>query len=585
MSLSHSQRKYIKKHLHQLSTFEIAQVLGVSESEILQYTKEKQTYSINHWFSDYKWYFLVLSLIIILIYSNTLDNVFISDDISYLVDNPLIKSINFIFDNPMAIIRNLLYWSLYNIFGLTPAPYHLMNILFHIGNTWLIFLILSKIIHKKIAFITSCIFAVHPLLTESVTWISGGIYAQYSFFFLCALWLYIQSSENLILYFLSLVSYFISFFIQGDKGFILCLLIPLYEFTFGNIKKNWKRTIPYLGLGLFEIIYLVGITGYVSHKVTKLASDYYVGSGYYNPFFQIPIAISSYIFLLFWPDKLSFYQSEMIFSFPEYVLRIGITLGLFSILLMSFKKSKFIFFWLSFFLISLLPTLSPLKIGWVVAERYVYIGSVGVIASIMYVANWLFQHKFLKPFQYIVYAILILGLSTRTIIRNNDWNTADSLWIATGRTAPSDPKTHNNLGDMYSRHKEYKKAIAEFSLAIQLLPYYADAYHNRGNALYLDGQVEEAISSYKNAIKYNPRLWQTYRTLGVLFTMQKKYDLAGEYFQKAIAINPDDALLLSQLGQYYIVRGNHIQGKKYLEKSLSIDPTNPETIQALEKIK
>ncbi len=58
----------------------------------------------------------------------------------------------------------------------------------------------------------------------------------------------------------------------------------------------------------------------------------------------------------------------------------------------------------------------------------------------------------------------------RTIVRNFDWRTPDSLYIATGRTAPSDPKTHNNLGDVYARRGDLQRAAYEFKLATEINP-------------------------------------------------------------------------------------------------------------------
>ena len=111
------------------------------------------------------------------------------------------------------------------------------------------------------------------------------------------------------------------------------------------------------------------------------------------------------------------------------------------------------------FLISLSPTLTPFRLNWIVAERYLYLPILGILAPFGLGLIKLSQMVKVKGLVYVSLIIIITLLSVRTIIRNIDWKNEDNLWIATGKTSPSSPNTHNNLGDVYGRLGDKQKAL------------------------------------------------------------------------------------------------------------------------------
>ena len=312
--------------------------------------------------------------------------------------------------------------------------------------------------------------------------------------------------------------------------------------------------------------------GQISVRVNALAQSYYQQKTFTNPFYQIPIAISSYIQLILWPDKLTLYHSEMTFSYAEYFLRLGAFLAFLIGVIYGFLKNKHVFFWLCLFIISLIPTLTPFGISWIVAERYVYLGSVGILYIIGYLLTKLIKNN--KTAGSLLFVAVTISLLTRTFIRNFDWKNEDNLWIATGKTSPSDPKTHNNLGDVYRRQGNLEKSAEEFKIALKLKPNYADVYHNLANTYTRMGKISDAIATYQTAIKYNPKLWQSYENLAIIYFNQKHYDLAQKSIGKAIEINPGNANLHVDLGAIYWQIGNKGLAKQSFTEALKLDPQN-----------
>ena len=562
------QKKFIRKNARNLSLDELSEQLEITPRELQEYLKRiwrkdkfdkysQKTLPVSSppvsfvsWLKNNWRIILGLIFLVFIIYINGLNGAFVSDDVNWIPKNPNIGNFKAYFqiNNRPAIW--IIYYLIHLLGGINPFFYRLPNLIFHIGNTITIFYLLNLLINKRVAIFTSLIIAVHPILVESVTWIAGGSYAAYTFFFLLSFIFYLFAKKKAGLYFFTFIFLLISLSFS-EKGVVLFLMFPLYEIAFGSLKKMWKFFLPFLAVGLLVAIILINQIG---GKVIGLKIYNYVQPGYDNPLLKIPIAVTEYLRLIVWPSDLSLYRNELSFTWLEFSIRAGIFLIFLLIIFFSYRKQKNIFFWLSLFIISLLPTLTPLRIASVVAERYVYLGSIGIFTVIGIIFDYLSQNEKLRKSIYIIFAVTITALSIRTMVRNHDWANEDNLWVASAKVSPNDPNVLNNLGDMYGRHEDYQKAIESFSLAIKLKPDYADAYHNLANiqtALYLKEKKEEylksAIDNYLQAIKYNPLLWQSHQNLAIIYFNIGKSDKAVEEITQAIKINPTNPDLQNNL--------------------------------------
>ncbi|MBI2315272.1 tetratricopeptide repeat protein [Candidatus Daviesbacteria bacterium] len=599
MPLTHAQKNYIKKHIRKEGISQIAQAQNISEKEILEYLKkhwgEEKFHSFliqqglktkeslkphgfkafikDHWLN-----FLLLIFLIFGVYTNSFNNAFLSDDLAEIVQNPRLGEFSNIFTRPFGFIRLFLYWLAFHISGFSPFIFRFINIFFHTGSVILVYILFNLMVSKRIALFVAAIFAVHPAISEAVVWISGGGYPQYAFFFLLSFVSYILSKNSKTYYLLSIISFLFAFMSHPQMPMALFLVFPLWEFIFGNLRKNWLKTLPYL---LLTIAFLLITLNYLSERETTLQTVHYQEKGMDNPLLLIIIAITSYFELIFFPKILTLYHSELNFGQIQFIIRSLITL-IFSVgILVSFKKNKFIFFWLSFFLIALAPTLTPFRLNWVVAERYLYLPIIGILALVG--LGWDKLDKILKFKQiiYISFVITIAVLSIRTFTRNIDWKNEDNLWIATGKTSPSSPNTHNNLGDVYGRWGDKQAALKEFQTAIALKPNYGDAYHNLANIYNELKEKDKALENYQNALKYNPSLWQSYQNIAAIYYEQKKYDLALDSLQKAIQISPANLQLRNNLGVTYLISEDKNKAKEVFNTVLSFDPNNQTAKQGL----
>jgi len=536
------------------------------------------------WFKENYLYLTILALLVFVAYAGSLNHAFVADDVPGILNNPEITKTSYIFSNPLTLIKNIIYFTIVNLFGRTPTAFRALNIFLHLGNVWLIFFLLQTLLGNKIALFTAAIFAVHPLATEAVTWVSGGQYARYSFFLLLALVLYVLSDakedkklypapfndwKRCGVYWASMGNFALSL-LNSEKAMVFPFILLALEFAYQGLRKNWQRLIfPFVLGGTWALIFVSKI----GQRLSDIETATYQSPQTASPLAQIPVAISSYLELIFWPKNLTLYHSEMSFSSVAFYLRLMIFLVFLGLAVLMFKKSKPACFWLSFFIIALFPTLVPFGISWIVAERYAYLGSIGIYTVAAMVVNSIvegFVKKFGERYQqlgrslpaiaygirrwqagsnlYVIILIpLILTLTARTITRNQDWKNQDTLWLAAAKTSPSSPQNHNNLGDLYGRRGDLERSAEEFKKAIELKPGYADAYHNLGNTYQQMGKIDEAIVNYQKAAEANPGLWQSCQNLAAIYFEQEEFELAKEWMEKAVAANPENQNLRRNL--------------------------------------
>jgi protein O-mannosyl-transferase len=551
-------------------------------------------------FQTHKWQLILLIIITLIAYCNIYQNDFISDDIAGIVTNKnaqdMVYSLKTL--NPSYIIRSINF----QIGKYDPAIYHLTSVLFHIANSILVYICiillpfwkkdlkeLSEKEKKKatwIALLTASLFAIHPIETESVTWISGGGYLFFTFFLLVSLVFFLIYLVNLkskpvkkyrwmfisgLFYFLALLTSLKAIFFPG-LIFALLLVHPAFPLT---NSKNLRKYIPSLCMVIvvsffFMATILSGVqtrTEYISNlSGRQITMD--------NMIFQIIVAIGSYIKLMFLPFNLTLYHSEIISNVVFWIYA-GIV-GILGIgILVSIKKSPIVFFALSWFILALSPNLIVINLAWTVAERYVYMGSIGFFLCFSYILYRIKEKaKIPEVIDGIVISIICI-LIPLTLIRNAQWKNADTFWPVTLEKSPNSSQAHMNMGDYYTRHNNPNEAIKEFTMAINLENgRYPAAIHNLATVYLNVNETTTAAKLYEKAISQNPNLIESFAQLALIYLKQNDLVRAKEYCLKMIQLNPEYAPAYEFLGIVLNAKGNKKEALINLKKAISLDPEN-----------
>ncbi|MBU4466987.1 hypothetical protein KKF47_02910, partial [Patescibacteria group bacterium] len=177
---------------------------------------------------------IFLCFLVLVVYANALNNEFVSDDKSILITD--FNNTSEIFSQPALFLRALPYFIINLFFGKNPFFFRFLNIGWHILAVSSIYLIVNLLRNKEEALAVSTLYAVHPVVVESIAWISGGGYAQYSAFFLLSFLFYILSRENKKYYYFSLAAFLMSL-LSAEKSFVLSAMFLVYQLSFENIRR------------------------------------------------------------------------------------------------------------------------------------------------------------------------------------------------------------------------------------------------------------------------------------------------------------------------------------------------------------
>ena len=552
-------------------------------------------------------YFFFPLLIIILgfsIYANTLKNDFLYDDDTFIVLNPAIRSLNdplrFLIDRNTTShnsqmncdvwrpITTLSYALNYHFSGLNPKTFHFTNIILHLLNGLLIYLLLLLLIKKKsIALMVSLIFIAHPVQTESVAWISQRSNLLFSIFYLSGLILYIKlrKNNNLFCYYLSLIFFSFSL-LSKEMAVSFPLVILLYEYLFltqsvlNNKEKNnryfsflfnYGYTIPY-----FLITAIFVATRYL--LLGRLSQTTYWAGGLYPTLLTMSKGFFHYLKLMFIPYPLSveylFPVSHSIFE-PKVLFSLLILSGLVYTAWKIRKRKPIISFGILFFFINLLPVSNIIPIRTIINERFLYLSTIG-FGLVLAVILTNLKNKKLQYAIFFTFIPLILIYSFLTIHRNKTWQNHRTLVIENLKTCPQSATLHYGMGRAYASKGEFDKAIEEFELCLKIDPQYAQALNDLGMIWANRGHTKQVINKYRQSVQKKVDFFEGLHNLGIACFNNGNYKKALKILEKASLLKPGNLEVKNNLACAYAYSGNM---KKAINSCIEIIKQDPEIIK------
>jgi len=517
-------------------------------------------------------FLLILCVGTFLLYFNSLWGDFVSDDYAAITQDPNVADIFgklFLNIRGSPSVANAIIAS---IFGVeSPIPFHALSLVLFLIFLVLFFLFTNVIMGGFVASASSILFAVLPVHVEAVSWISGkpyllnGIAVMFS---LLLFSLYDATRENKYLYYF-LLSLLIVFYAEPIRSAAIVLCLPFFVLSLTkNIDKKMFFKWYFIAVFLLGFMAFLFLRGAIVDRITTVnTSSGTSESIYYNPFFQYPTAISKYLQMLLFPVDLTLYHT--MYVLPVWLNWLILLIYL-SLVVYTFFRNKRIFFSLIFIFAATASSMAPVKVSWLTAERYIFLGSAGFCIFLVLIAESLWR-KTPVPV-YILFINLTLVYGIKTFFRNIDWQTNHNLWVATVQVSPNSHNAWNNIGDDYDKLGQYENAVKSFTQSTVVKPNYADAFHNRANIFFKVGRLDLARESYETALSFNPRLMQTYISLVQIDLNEGKKDLALEHAKKAVEIKSNNIQAQYVLGIVYKAIGENEEAKKIFESILSVFP-------------
>ena len=495
--------------------------------------------------SDVRLYLLSLLLIVSVVYLPSLKNNFTNwDDKANLLDNLQVKSlslsnIQWMFSStveetyvPLTILS---FAAEYHFFKFNPFIYHLDNLLLHLIVTMIIFYLGRQMgLSGRASFFTALIFGVHPMHTETVAWVTERKGLLYSTFFLLAWYSYGRYflENNKRCYGLSLFFGLLSI-LAKPMAMSLPLILFLYDWFKGR-KFNVMLLIEKIPFFLY-IIPLAWLT-YRLH--VRIPVHDFIGSG-----LTWLWTLTFYIFQFIFPWRLTLLyelpKPLSILNYP-YWLSILMVIGLI-ICFKRFHKNRWVTFGFLYYFLSIFYLLRyDAYDHCIVADRYLYLPSLGFCILSGYLIDQGFDKFSLKILNRIYRGIIIgiiLLLSFKSYNQSKIWNGGINLWLHDQKIYPMSFNAYYNLAQSYLEHGDVSRARQCYLKASSLNPSDEGPYVNLGLLENQQGHFQEALRYYKEALRVNPRSVEAYNNLGSLYLDQASLSLAEENFRLACRYN------------------------------------------------
>ena len=516
--------------------------------------------------------FMLLALIAasFLVYANSLDNAFISDDITTIARNPLLASPARFLLNPSMLLMSLNFLAA----GAGPFVYHLTNVLLHCLNVVLAFFFLRTFFSRPASFLGALVFAVHPIHTEAVAWVSGRPYLVIAAFLFSNFLIYQRAfgGNNFRRgpYILSLCVF--SYTILGSFGFYLLFpaLVILFDLTSGTWRARWKFWIPFMAvLGLKFLFVQAPFIARARSLASQTGSDV----SWNNPLLTAAHSVYSNLAILFWPGNLSLFHETLRVEKAALAFETILLFALLALLPFLFKKAKAVFFGLAVFMLFLLPTYSPVAICCLVGERYLYFSAilVGICLAFLYEKYAVRNSTYMRLFT-LFFLVVVFALSLRTMVRNEDWQDEISFWSASLKASPDNPRVQVKMGDLYRQAGKFQDALSFFEKALAMSPQDALTHNNLGVTYAQMGRRDDAAAAYRKALGIKPDLAEAHFNLGNLFLAEKKYDDALLSYRRALEANPFLAEAYVNSGVAHMNSGSPQEAVRNYQKALELFP-------------
>ncbi len=601
------------------------------------------------------WTCILLVLITLGIYYQTSNHHFINyDDPSYIIDNLHVNTglnannIAWAFTSVHSSNWHPVTWLSHmldvQLFGLAPKGHHLVNVMFHLINTLLLYFLLfgTTKSHWKSSFVAA-LFALHPLHVESVAWVSERKDVLSAFFFFITLILYVWYVRRPVFrrYLLALFAFALGLMSKPmlvTLPFILLLMDywPLQRITQyegivdakGNsITEKEQSTLrqlilekfPFLALSTLSCI----ITFYAQSRGGAVAKIKSVPISF--RFLNSLVAYANYIFKTILPLKLS-----VIYPLPDTItvlhgLATGLLLTVISTISIRMwrRHPYFIVGWL-WYIGMLVPVIGLVQVGrQSMADRYTYLPLTGLFIIVAWgvpsiLKNWryrntllsimsvlfLFTYSLLTWFQlgYWKNSVTLFRHATQAISKNyvaynllgSTYTQSDMLdeaisnYLEALRISPDDEEAISGIGIALAKKGDLERATSYFRKAAYLEPDSAECHSNLGFALSQQGQFEDGIRHLLEAVRLqpgNPKNAEIHFHIGTSLAALGEIDPSIDHFVKAIRIKPDFVEAHYNLGVALAKQGRWDQAIASFSMALQLKPDLQEASLSLEKAK
>jgi hypothetical protein len=541
------------------------------------------------------WLPLAAAILACVAYFNALDNPFVYDDHDTVIGNRSLADLSnlrfILVYTPFRPLVNASYAFDQWLWGFRPIGYHLTNVVLHVVVVLLLYVWMRRVIEDSgadidssgPAFVGAACFAVHPLQTEAVGYVSGRSEVMCAVFFLSALLLsrraiveksWVSAALGIVCGIFALAS--------KETAIALPIVVLAYDWILRpgaeevRVRRLWRVWVPF--------IVIIGVLGLYRLSVLRISS---ASAAMLNAETQA-IVVWRYVRLLVWPFGQSIMHSvHRATSIADPLVVIG-AIGIVGVIALAVRIRRshpVVAFGIVWFFAVLAPSSSfvPLREG--MAEHRVYLASAGLFTAVAGVFQiWSRRSETQSWSSRLAVALLLVVLCVLTIRRNEVWSNSVTLWTEATLHAEGMWEPHYALGDALREQGRCDAAISEYRTAVELRPVHRDAHTNLGICLAQSGQPEEAERAFRQALAIDPTFGRGYTNLGALALLSGDTVRARDFYLQALAVDHDNVLARMQLASLYenSFHDYHAAARMCGEARL-LAPSTPGVVECVER--
>ena len=532
------------------------------------------------------WRLLAIWGLVLAAYSNSFQGALVFDNASVIAQDPRIRratpeNIESILTGRYAYVNattglyrpftTFSYLLNYAVLDSGPRPvgYHWVNLVLHEVNVALVYALGVLIFGETApALALAAIWGLHPLLTEAVTNIVGRADLLAALGVLAGLLCYVRGASASgwrgVAWLAGLAAAQTVGLFSKESGAVLPGLMLLYDLTWWERSRWRRRARAYAAVAIPFVVYFalrsaIGMQMLIDHAENPLVS-----TGFWTARLTSVKVVGNFLWLFLWPARLSAdysYNAVPLFGWrlsnwedAKVLIALAVLLGATLLALLLAVRwrhtGKPLLFFLVFFFVALSPTSNLIVlIGSIMAERFLYLPSVGLagctVAAIYALGRrHSLQQRVAAPVAWAALGLVCLVFTARTYARNFDWQDSIRLWTSAVDVCPGSARPHYNLGkELEHIPGRLPEAVAEYREAVRIEPDRADAHDNLGNALSsIPGRLPEAVAEFREAVRFQPDRAEAHNDLANALAREPgSLREAIDEYQAALRLEPRNA--------------------------------------------
>jgi Flp pilus assembly protein TadD len=549
----------------------------------------------GHWHA-----FLLHAAIIVLaglwIYAPAYHGDWLWDDDQLLTANPVVQSgslqglAKLWFNPDGADFFPLSYtalWAQWPFFKNQPTGYHVTTIVLHLIGSLLLWALLARM-RVPGAWLSSLIFAIHPVAVESVAWVSEtkNTLSLPLFLLACLCWVVQdderEGSRRTQFYLFSILFFLLAMLAKTSMvGFPVLLLLHAW-WKRGTITQNdIVRTSPF-----FLISFVLGIITIQYQHGRAIGAEKILVGGVASRIATAGMAILFYLKQIVWPmTLLPIYPRWEVDPPKAWQFLAWPVIAAAAAWIWANRGTATRPGWgrhaalgLGFFMLMVLPvlgfvTISYMRITWV-ADHFIYLPMIGVIALIgAALTRWYEQStESSRPLILAGGAIVLSAFGMLAFLYANAWASEDALWTHTLKTNKNAWQAHNRLGAKKFSRGDIEGGYYHFSESTRLRPDLGETHNNLGSALSAKGRLDEAIKEFTEACRVTPHVPAMHVNLANALFQANRFAEASEKFRWLLEKEPNNPALLNNLAVTLYRLGNKEEAIRCFRRALEINP-------------